>query len=78
MSRLTHEEVLVTVGPVDDIAAAEIIQTGASSAELALAQAWVSAADGNGQREPPAGRIGQVIEILEQIDMTPLAGPTPD
>jgi hypothetical protein len=70
MSSLTHEDVLAAVGPIDDVAAAEIIGTGATSAELTQAQAWVDASQAGGERERPTGRVGRVIEILEQIEMT--------
>jgi hypothetical protein len=78
MSSLTHEDVLAVVGPVDDVAAAELIGTGATSAELTQAHAWVRASPANDERERPTGRIAEVIEILEQIDMSARASPWPE
>jgi hypothetical protein len=42
MPALTHEDVQVVLGPVDDSLVAEIVATGASREELAEAYAWVA------------------------------------
>ena len=42
MKRITRDEVIKTIGPVDDVAIAEIIGTGATVDELAEAQAWIA------------------------------------
>jgi hypothetical protein len=77
MSILTHEEVLATIGPLDDVAVAEIIGTGVTGAELIEAQAWVNAHEAADDRHRvcPPGHIAQVIEILEQIEMVPSSAP---
>jgi hypothetical protein len=66
---LTGAEVRATLGPVDDVVIAEIIATGATADELAEARAW--AADEaliNSGRRLPAGRVGQLLRILDKIE----------
>lgn len=41
MTTLTRDEVLGTMGPLDDLRIAEIIGTGATEAELIEAKRWV-------------------------------------
>ncbi len=70
MKFLTRGEVVRTLGPVDDVVVAEIVGTGASAQELSEAQAWLANDEAlvNDGRRLPAGRVGQLIEILRRIE----------
>jgi hypothetical protein len=66
MTALTREDVVSTLGRVDDITVAEIIATGATREELAEAQAWIANDDlllASG-RPRAAGRVGRLVDIL--------------
>ena len=66
---LTRDDVRTLVGPVDDIAAAEIIATGATREELARAFAWVENNEAmlNEGRHLPTGREARLVGILEEL-----------
>ena len=70
MKPLTRDDVITVFGQVDDIAIAEILSTGATPEELAEAQAWLSNNEPlmNSGRPMAGGRVGRLIEILEDID----------
>jgi hypothetical protein len=42
MKPLTRDDVITALGEVDDIVIAEILDTGATPAELAEGRAWIS------------------------------------
>jgi hypothetical protein len=67
MSTLTHEDVRVVLGPIDDSLVAEIVATGASREELAEAYAWVTNDEAlmNMGRPLASSRVGRLIDILE-------------
>ena len=70
MPTLTHEDVRVVLGPVDDSLAAEILATGASPEELAEAYAWVTNDEAlmNIGRPLASSRVGRLIDILEPVE----------
>ena len=70
MKPLTRDDVINVFGQVDDIVVAEILGTGATPEELAEAQAWLSNNEPlmNSGRPMAGGRVGRLIEILEDID----------
>jgi hypothetical protein len=70
MQRVTREEVTKALGPVDDVTIAEIIGTGATTTELAEAQAWVVNDEPlmNAGKPLPSGRVGELIEILTELE----------
>jgi hypothetical protein len=70
MQRITREDVVRTVGDVDDAVIAEIIGTGANIEELAEAQAWINNDEPlvNAGRALPSGRIGALVDILDEIE----------
>jgi hypothetical protein len=58
------------LGPLDDVTIAQIIGTGASAEELAQAQAWLNNNEPlmNAGKPLPAGRVGQLVEIVAAIE----------
>jgi hypothetical protein len=76
MSTLSRDQVIATLGPLDDIVVAEIIGTGITAAELAEARAWVTADEAmvNAGRKLPVGRVGRVIAMLERLEAEPITG----
>ncbi len=70
MTRITREDVVRTVGDIDDTLVAEIIGTGATVEELAEAQAWLDNDEAlmNVGRPLPNGRVGELVEILSDLE----------
>jgi hypothetical protein len=70
MTRVTREDVVRTVGDIDDTLIAEIIGTGATVEELAEAQAWIDNDEAlmNVGRPLPNGRVGELVEILSELE----------
>ena len=69
MNRITRDDVIKTLGPIDDVAIAEIIGTGATVDELAEAQVWLTNDEPlmNAGKKLPSGRVGELVEILEEL-----------
>jgi len=67
---LTRSDIEDVLGPVDDHLAAQIAATGASAAELIQALTWRDSDDSvmNEGRELPAGRVAELVAVLEQAD----------
>jgi hypothetical protein len=70
MQRVTRDDVISAVGPVDDVTIAEIIGTGATADELAEAQAWIVNDDPllNAGKPLPSGRVRELIDILAELE----------
>ena len=70
MTRATRDDVIKALGPSDDVTVAEIIGTGATVDELAEAQAWLVNDEPlmNAGKPLPSGRVGQLIEILSELE----------
>jgi hypothetical protein len=70
MRRLMRDDVIKAVGPADDVTIAEVIGTGATVDELAEAQAWIANDEPliNAGRPLPSGRVGELIEILSELE----------
>ncbi len=70
MTLITREDVVRTVGDIDDTVIAEIIGTGATVEELAEAQAWIDNDEAlmNAGRPLPNGRVGELVEILSELE----------
>jgi hypothetical protein len=70
MTSITREDVIRTVGEIDDALIAEIIGTGATTEELAEAQAWIDNDEAlmNAGRPLPKGRVGELVEILSELE----------
>ncbi len=72
MTSITREDVIRTVGEIDDALIAEIIGTGATTEELAEAQAWIDNDEAlmNAGRPLPKGRVGELVEILSELEVS--------
>jgi hypothetical protein len=70
MKRVTRDDVTKAIGLVDDVTIAEIIGTGAMADELAEAQAWIANDEPliNAGKPLPSGRLGQLVEILTELE----------
>ena len=68
--KLTPEEARALAGPVDDLTLAQVIETGATRAEVTEALAWVENDEAmlNEGRPIPSGRVAQLIELLKARD----------
>jgi len=71
MKRVTRDDVIKAVGEIDDATIAEIIATGATAEELAEAQAWIDNDEPllNAGRPLPSGRVGELVAILEELEL---------
>jgi len=70
MRRLTRDDVTKAVGGADDVTIAQIIATGATTDELAEAQAWIVNDDPllNAGKPLPSGRVRELIDVLAEIE----------
>ena len=68
--KLTRDEVSALIGRADDRVLTEILNTGASRAELAEALAWLENDDAmlNEGRPIPSGRVALLVQILQADD----------
>jgi hypothetical protein len=66
MDTLSRKDVIEMLGELDDIAAADIIATGATRQELAQAHAWLANDEAliNAGKHLPSGRVGRLVEIM--------------
>jgi hypothetical protein len=69
MKRVTRDDVIKAVGPVDDVTVAQVVGTGATVDELAEAQAWTANDEPlmNAGKPLPSGRVRELIDILEEL-----------
>jgi len=69
MPTLTKSAVRRVLGPVDESLAAELALTGATEQELREAQAWLMSDESlvNELRPFPAGRVAELIQVLERL-----------
>jgi len=67
---LTREQVIASVGRVDEIVLAEIIEMGATAEELAEAVAWTTNDEAliNSGKPLATGRVGRLVELLARED----------
>ena len=67
---LNRAEIIRVLGEVDDVIVSQIIASGAAVHELAEAQAWVSNDEPllNSGKPLPAGRVGQLAELLTKLE----------
>jgi hypothetical protein len=70
MRHVTRDDVIKAVGAIDDVSIAEIIGTGATTDELAEAQAWVVNDDPllNAGKPLPDGRVRALVDILTELE----------
>jgi hypothetical protein len=79
MTRITRDDVTKAVGQADDVTISRIIGTGATTEELAEAQAWVANDEPliNAGRPLAKGRVGELVEILTELDSSEEDEPSP-
>ena len=70
MTLLTRDKVIAALGELDEFTIAELESTGASTEELAEAQAWIANDEAliNAGKPLPSGRVGRLVEILRSIE----------
>ena len=70
MNRITREDVITAIGPVDDVTIAQIIGTGATVKELAEAKAWIANDEPliNAGKPLATGRVRELIDLLSEIE----------
>ena len=70
MEPVTRKDVVNALGEVDDFIVTDIVGTGATVQELAEAHAWFCSDEAmmNDGRPLAGGRVGQLVEILQDIE----------
>jgi hypothetical protein len=70
MNPLTRDDVMTTLGDVDETVIADIMKTGATADELAEARAWLANDEPlmNSGKPLAAGRVGRLVEILGSLE----------
>ena len=70
MQRLTQEDVIKAIGPVDDVTIAQIIGINATVDELAEALAWMANDEPmmNSGRPLATGRARELVDILAELE----------
>jgi len=68
--KLTRDEVRALIGRSDDWMLTEILNMGASQADLAEARAWLENDEAmlNEGRPIPSGRVARLVEMLQTHD----------
>jgi hypothetical protein len=68
--RITRDDIIQAIGPVDDVTIAKIIATGATIDELTEAQAWLANDEPmlNAGRPLAQGRSRELVDILSDIE----------
>ena len=69
MRRITRDDAIKAIGGADDVVIAQVIGTGATVNELAEAQAWLANDEPlmNAGRPLPSGRVGELVDILVEL-----------
>lgn len=69
----TASEIVDILGPLDDAVLLQILQSGATAAEVLEAFTWINADDqiGTELEHGPRGAVGRVCEILEREQPKP-------
>jgi hypothetical protein len=70
MKRVTRDDVIKAIGPIEDVTIAEIIATGATADELAEAQTWLVNDEPlmNAGKPLASGRVRELIDILAELE----------
>ncbi|NEU96574.1 hypothetical protein [Bradyrhizobium uaiense] len=79
MASLTRDDVLKAVGNADDVTIARIIASGATIAELAEAQAWLTNDEPlmNAGKPLATGRARELVDILSELEPVEDDQPSP-
>jgi hypothetical protein len=69
MRRISRDDAIKAASGADDVMIAKIIGTGATIDELAEAQAWIANDEPlmNAGRPLPSGRVGELVDILNEL-----------
>jgi hypothetical protein len=67
--RITRDDIIKAIGEVDDVTIANIIAIGATTDELAEAQAWMANDEPmmNAGRPLATGRVRELVDILAEL-----------
>lgn len=70
MPALNRDDVIATLGPVDDFIVAEVIGMGATAHELAEARAWTANDEPlmNAGRPLAEGRVVRLIGLIRELE----------
>ncbi len=70
MPALTRNDIVAVLRPAEDTVVARILGLGASKEEFAEAHAWLQNDEAlmNAGRPLPSGRVGRIIEILQEVE----------
>jgi hypothetical protein len=70
MTVLTHDDVAAALGPVEDRLIADILATGATAEEFALARAWLENDEAriNAGEALASGPVARVMELVEAAE----------
>ena len=68
--RITRDDIIKAIGEVDDVTIANIIAIGATTDELAEAQAWMANDEPmmNSGRRLATGRVRELVDILAELE----------
>jgi hypothetical protein len=68
--RITRDDIIKAIGEVDDVTIANIIAIGATTDELAEAQAWMANDEPmmNAGRPLATGRVRELVDILAELE----------
>ncbi|WP_338060458.1 hypothetical protein [Bradyrhizobium valentinum] len=68
--RISRDAIIKAIGDVDDVTIANIIATGATTDELAEAQAWMANDEPllNSGRPLATGRVRELVDILSELE----------
>ncbi len=80
MSTATREDIIATLGPIDELVMADIIGMGATAEELAEASAWLANDEAlmNIGQPLARGRVSRLVEIIAAIKEAELEEPARD
>ncbi len=70
MAALTRDDIVGVLKPAEDTVVAQILGLGASKEEFAEAYAWLQNDEAviNAGWPLPTGRVGRIIEILQEVE----------
>ena len=76
----TRDDVIALIGPIDDLAIAEIIGLGATVEELTEANSWIANDEAlmNIGQPLPRGRVSRLVEIIAALKEAELEEPARD
>ena len=69
MTAVARKDIIETLGPVDDVVIATIIDMGTTAQELAEAKAWIANDEAfmNAGRPLAGGRVGRIVDLIASL-----------